>query len=152
MKIVTNNRKAKRDYQVSEVYEAGIELRGNEVKSLRSKSCSIEDSFARLEKGELFLYNMHIPEFEKSSYFKSEPKRTRKLLVHKSEIKKLIGLTTQKSFTLIPLKVYFNERGVAKVELALAKGRRSFDKRRKIKEEIVKRETEKELKNARRKY
>ncbi|MBD3264220.1 MAG: SsrA-binding protein SmpB [Candidatus Omnitrophica bacterium] len=152
MKIVATNRKAKRDYQIFEVYEAGIELRGNEVKSLRSRNCSIEDSFARLEAGELFLYNMHIPEFEKSSYFKADPKRTRKLLVHKSEIKKLIGLTTQKSFTLIPLKVYFNERGVAKVELALAKGRRSFDKRKKIKDEIVKRETEKELKDIRKKY
>ena len=146
MKIVATNRKAKRDYSISETYETGIELRGNEVKSLRTISCSINDSFARIERGELFLYNMHIPEFEKSSYFKADPKRVRKLLVHKTEIRKLIGLTIQRGFTLIPLKVYFNERGMVKVEIVLAKGKHSFDKRKKIQEEIVKRETQRALK------
>ena len=152
MKIVATNRKAKRDYQVIETYEVGIELKGNEVKSLRTKSCSLTDSFARIERGELFLYNMHIPEFEKSSFFKTEPTRTRKLLVHKTEIRKLIGLTVQKGFTIIPLKAYFNERGIVKLEMALAKGRHVFDKRRKLKEEIVKRETQRILKNVNRKY
>ena len=152
MKIVATNRKAKRDYQVIETYEAGIELKGNEVKSLRTKSCSLNDSFARIEKDELFLYNMHIPEFEKSSFFKAEPTRTRKLLVHKNEIRKLTGLTVQRGFTIIPLKVYFNERSKAKVEIALAKGKHVYDKKKKLKEEIVKRETQRALKKARKKY
>ncbi len=148
-KAVATNRKARRDYQILETYEAGVELKGNEVKSLRTKSCTLEDSFARIEKEELFLYNMHIPEFEKSSFFKSAPKRTRKLLVHKKEIRKLSGLTTQKGLTLIPLKVYFNERGLAKVEIALARGKHTFDKRKKLKEKIVQRETQRELKRFR---
>ena len=147
MKVVATNSKAKRDYQVIEVYEAGIELKGNEVKSLRTRSCSLMDSFARIEGGELFLYNMHIPEFEKSSYFKTEPKRTRKLLVHKQEIKKLIGLTTQKGFTLIPLRVYFSGRGMAKIEMALAKGRHTYDKRKKLRDEVVEKETRRAMKN-----
>ena len=145
-KAVATNRKARRDYQIIEAYEAGIELKGNEVKSLRTKSCSLEDSFARIEKEELFLYNMHIPEFEKSSFFKTAPKRVRKLLVHKREIRKLAGLTTQRGLALIPLKVYFNERGRAKVEIALARGKHTFDKRRKLKDDIVKRETQRALK------
>ncbi len=147
MKAVSTNRKARRDYQIVETYEAGLSLRGNEVKSLRTMNCSIEESFARIEHGEAFLYNMHIPEFTKSSFFKTEPKRTRKLLFHKKEIKKLIGLTVQKGFTLVPLKVYFNDRGIAKVQIALAKGRAVYDKRRKIKEKIIKRETQRALKN-----
>ena len=146
MKIVSTNRKARRDYQIIQSYEAGIELRGNEVKSLRTRSCSIDESFARVENEQVFLYNAHIPEFAKSSFFKSEPRRTRKLLLHKKEITKLIGLTTQKSLTLIPLKVYFNDRGIAKVEIALARGKQQQDKRRKIKEEIVDRETRRVLK------
>jgi len=150
--LVATNRKAKRDYDIVEAFEAGIELKGNEVKSLRMKNCSLENSFARIENGELFLYDMHIADFAKSSFFKTAPKRTRKLLIHKQHIRKLIGLTTQRSFTLIPLKVYFNERGIAKIGLALARGKRLFDKRRKIKEEIVERETQRTLKSARRKW
>jgi SsrA-binding protein len=145
MKIVSTNRKAKRDYQILESFEAGIELKGNEVKSLRGKSCSIEESFARLEREEVFLYNMHIPEFEKSSYFKTEPKRIRKLLFHKKEIRRLLGLTTQRGLTLIPLKVYFNDRGLVKVELALAKGRKLYDKRKKIKEQIIQKDIQRTL-------
>ncbi len=147
MKPVTTNRKARRDYHITEVYEAGIELRGNEVKSLRTRSCSLEDSFARIEGGELFLYNMHIPEFEKSSYFKTEPKRVRKLLVHKQEIKKLIGLTLQRGFTIIPLKVYFNSKGRAKVEIALAKGKHTYDKRKKLRDDVVKKESQRAMKD-----
>tara|TARA_B100000315_G_scaffold33272_1_gene27967 strand:+ start:66 stop:527 length:462 start_codon:yes stop_codon:yes gene_type:complete len=152
MKIIASNRKAKRDYNIQETLEAGIELRGNEVKSLRGKNCSLEDSFAKIEKEEIFLYNMHIPDFSKSSYFKTEPKRVRKLLIHKQEIRKLIGLTTQRGLTLIPLKVYFSDRGIVKVELALAKGKHSFDKRKKIKDDIVKRETQRALKDAQNRY
>lgn len=144
-KTAATNRKARRDYTIEQVFEAGIALQGMEVKSLRTKGCSIDESFARIENQEVYLYNAHIPEFAKSSYFKVDPRRTRKLLVHKKEIRKLTGLTTQKGLTLIPLKVYFNERGLAKVQLALARGRRLFDKRKKIKEELVKKEAEREV-------
>jgi len=149
-KVVATNRKARRDYQIVETYEAGIELKGNEVKSLRIRGCTLDDSFARIERGELFLYNVHIPEFEKSSYFKTEPKRTRKLLVHKKEIKKLTGTMAQKGLTLIPLKVYLNDRGKIKVEIALAKGKHTFDKRKKLKDDIIERETQRALKGFRR--
>ncbi|MCM8826769.1 MAG: SsrA-binding protein SmpB [Candidatus Omnitrophica bacterium] len=149
MKIVATNRKAKRDYDILETFEAGIELKGMEVKSLRSKGCSIDDSFCRIDRGEIFIYNMHIPEFEKSHYFKVDPKRERKILLHKKEIKRLLGLTTQKRLTIIPLKVYFNNRGLAKIDIGLAKGKRLYDKRKKIKEEIIERETKRELKRFR---
>ena len=149
-KAVATNRKARRDYHIIETYEAGIELKGNEVKSLRTKGCTLNDSFAQIERGELFLYNAHIPEFEKSSFFKPEPKRTRKLLVHKKEIKKLAGLTVQRGLTLIPTKVYFNDRGRVKVEIALARGKHTYDKRKKLKDDIVKRETQRVLKRFRR--
>lgn len=148
-KLVATNRKARREYQILEAHEAGIALRGTEVKSLRTKGCSIDDSFGRLEQGEVYLYNMHIPEFEKSSYFKPEPKRVRKLLLHRKEIERFIGFMIQRGFTLIPLKVYFNDRGIAKVEIALARGRLLYDKRRKIKEGIADREAERELKRFR---
>ncbi|MCM8819452.1 MAG: SsrA-binding protein SmpB [Candidatus Omnitrophica bacterium] len=146
MKVVATNRKAYRDYDIIERYEAGIVLCGNEVKSLRTRGCSINESFARVENGEIFLYNMHIPEFEKSSYFKPDPKRIRKLLLHKKEIERLFGLTQRKGFTIIPLKVFFSERGFAKVEIALVKGRPLYDKRKKIKEEIVSRHVQRILK------
>lgn len=151
MKIVVTNRKARRDYQILETLEAGVELKGNEVKSLRAKGCSIDDSFARVEAGEVFIHNMHISEFEKSFYFRPVPKRMRRLLLHKKEIKRLIGATTQAGLTLIPLKVYFNNRGIAKIEIALAKGRRIYDKRRKLKEELMKREAQAALKRYQRK-
>jgi len=146
MKTVSVNKKARHNYQVIESFEAGIELKGNEVKSLRTKSCSLDESFARVENGELFLYSLHIPEFEKSSFFKSEPKRTRKLLVHKKEIKRLIGFTTQKGLTIVPLKVYFNDKGIAKVEMALVKGKHTFDKRKKLKDQALQKETRRVLK------
>jgi SsrA-binding protein len=146
VKVIATNRKAKRDYQVIEKYEAGIELKGMEVKSLRTKGCSLDGSFARIEGTEIYLYNMHITEFEKASYFKVDPRRTRKLLLHKKQIRRLFGLMTQKGLTLIPLVVYFNEKGYAKVEIGLAKGRRLYDKRKKIKDEIIKKEAERALK------
>lgn len=149
MKIVTTNRKARRDYHIFETYEAGIELKGNEVKSLRLMSCSIDESFATIEHQEVLLHNMHIPEYIKSSYTKTNPRRLRKLLLHKKEIKRLIGLVTQRGFTLIPLKVYFSDRGIVKVEIALAKGRLLYDKRRKIREEMAQREIARTLKKYR---
>jgi len=152
MKIISTNRKARHNYDIIQTYEVGIELKGNEVKSLRNKNCSIENSFARIENQEVILYDMHIPEYDKSSYFKTDPKRPRKLLLHKKEIEKLYGYLTRKGFTIIPLKVYFNDRGLVKLEIALAKGRLLYDKRRKIKEDIAKREIEREMKKVYKKY
>ncbi len=152
MKVVVTNRKAKRDYQIIQSLEAGIELRGNEVKSLRAKNCSLDESFARIDRGELFLYNMHIADFEKSSFFKTDTKRIRKLLIHKQEIKKMTASIIQRGLTIIPLRVYFNDRGIAKVEIAVAKGRHTYDKRKKIKDNIVKKETQRELKRASQRY
>jgi len=146
MKIIATNRKAKRDYEILETYEAGIELKGTEVKSLRTRGCSIDEAFARIDGGEVFVYNLNIPEYEKSFYFRSSPKRIRKLLLHKKEIKRLIGLTTQRGLTLIPLKIYFNDNNLVKIEISLAKGKLLHDKRRKIREEIADRETRRELK------
>ncbi|MFH1875873.1 MAG: SsrA-binding protein SmpB [Candidatus Omnitrophota bacterium] len=145
-KLVATNRKARHAYHIMESHEAGIVLEGSEVKSLRSKGCSLDESFGRLERGEVYVYGMHIPEFSRSPYFKPDSRRIRKLLLHKKEIQRIIGFTTQKGFTIIPLQVYFNERGIVKVEIALAKGRLLFDKRRKIKEEIADREADRELK------
>jgi len=132
-KIIATNRKALRDYIVLEAMECGIELKGSEVKSLRQGKISLNDSFARLENNEVILYNTHISSYEEASYLNVEPTRLRKLLLHKNQIRKLIGQVTQKGFTLIPLKVYFNDRGFAKIELALCKGKKLYDKREDIK-------------------
>jgi SsrA-binding protein len=140
-KTIIKNPKAFRDYQISERFECGIELKGCEVKSLRESKASLADSFARIENGEVFLYNMHISPYEKTSQFFPEPKRKRKLLFHKNQIRRLIGKVEQKRFTLIPLRCYFNERGFAKIELGLARGKRLYERR----EDIKKREAELEI-------
>ncbi|MBN2483253.1 MAG: SsrA-binding protein SmpB [Candidatus Omnitrophica bacterium] len=145
MKVVATHRKARHNYDILETYEAGMELKGMEVKSLRLRGCSIDESFARVENGEVFLYNMHIPEYSQASYFQPDTRRIRKLLLHKKEIKRLIGVTTQKGLTLIPLKVYFTDRGVAKVQIAVGKGRKLYDKRKKMRAEITKKEAEHEM-------
>jgi SsrA-binding protein len=147
MGIIGQNKKAKRDYQIVQVFEAGIQLHGDEVKSLRNKSCSLQDSFAKIENEQAYLYNMHIPDFAQSSYFKSEPKRRRKLLLHKKEIKKLMGRTSQQGLTIVPLKAYFTKSGLVKIEIALAKGKHTYDKRKKLKEKTEKREAERGMKN-----
>lgn len=149
IKIVGQNKKAKKDYEIIQVFEAGIELNGDEVKSLRSWTCSLQDSFARIEKEEAYLYNMHVAEFSHSSYFKSQPKRPRRLLLHKREIKKLMGRTVLGGYTIIPLKAYFNQKGLIKVEIALAKGRHAYDKRKKLKEKDEKRDLQRQLRNYR---
>ena len=149
MKIVTVNRKAKHDYEILETYEAGIELKGSEVKSLREGKGSIRDAFARVENGEVWLYNFHIPPYKQSSVFTPDPDRPKKLLLHKHEIKRLAGRVAEKGLTLIPLKVYFNDRGWAKVELALARGKKIYDKRETIKRRILEREAERAMKRYR---
>lgn len=141
-KIVCTNRKAHHLYEIEETYEAGIQLLGCEVKSLREGRANLNDSFARVVNGEVYLYNFHISPYPHSEEAKRiDPTRTRKLLLHKREIKRLAGKVQLKGYTLIPLKVYFNERGLAKVELALARGKKTVDKR----EDIKRRELEREL-------
>ena len=124
--------------------EAGIALQGSEVKSLRQGMANLRDSYARVDKGEVILYNMHISPYDKASHFNHEPKRPRKLLLHKREINRLMGAVREKGFTLVPLKVYFNRRGLAKVELALARGKQKYDKR----EAIARRDAQREMARA----
>lgn len=145
MKIVANNRKARHNYIIEQTLEAGIVLKGAEVKSLREGKCSIDESYISLKRGEAFIYNMHISEFTKTSAFKVDPRRERKLLLHKREIKHLTGAVSRKGFTIIPLKVYFNEQGRAKIEIALCRGRKLYDKRRKLKDKAVKRDIKQQL-------
>ena len=132
-KIIATNRKAHRDYEVLESLECGIELKGSEVKSLRAAKINLNDSFARFEGPEIFLYNAHISHYAQASYLNVDPDRPRKLLMHKRQIERINGKLTQKGLTLIPLKIYFNERGFVKLELALCKGKKLYDKRESIK-------------------
>ena len=134
---IINNRKALRDYSVIESFECGIELKGSEVKSIRDGNININDSFARIEGSEVFLYNTHISPYEQASYLNVEPVRKRRLLLRKSQIRKLSAGLAQKGLTLVPLKVYFNNRGFAKIELVLCRGKKLYDRR----EDIKKRET-----------
>ncbi|TET94772.1 MAG: SsrA-binding protein SmpB [Desulfobacteraceae bacterium] len=138
-KIVCQNRKARHDYFIDEIYEAGIVLIGPEVKSLREGSASLKDTYARVKNGELFLHNMHITPYPFAHNLNLNPIRTRKLLMQKREIKRLIGKTEEKGYSLIPLSIYLL-RGIIKVELALAKGKRKYDKRYVLKEREMKRE------------
>lgn len=132
IKVLAENRKARHDYFIEETYEAGMVLTGTEIKSLRAGKANLRDSFARVVNNEVFLYNMHISPYEQGNRFNHDPKRTRKLLLHKSEIRRLIGKTQEKGLTLIPLRVYLNPRGFAKLELALARGKKLYDKREAI--------------------
>lgn len=134
-KVVARNRRARRDYTVEETYEAGISLTGSEVKSVRAGRVSLDESYAKVEEGEVWLYGMHIAPYEPSSPYGHDPERPRKLLLHRREIARLTGKVTRAGYTLVPLSLYFNDRGYAKVELALAKGRTKVDKRRKLIEE-----------------
>jgi SsrA-binding protein len=132
-KPVATNRKARRDYEILETLECGIELKGSEVKSARESKIRLDDSFALLENKEIILYNTHISPYEQASYLNVEPTRPRKLLLHRNEINKLAGKIIQKGFTLVPLKAYFNDGGLLKIELALCKGKKIYDRRRDIK-------------------
>lgn len=143
VKVVCQNRKAWHDYQILETYEAGMVLTGTEVKSLRAGRANLKDSYARITDSELWLENMHISPYEQGNRFNHDPKRARKLLMHRNEIMRLWGRTREKGLALIPLKVYF-KNGRAKVELALAKGKKIYDKR----EDIARREARRELERA----
>ncbi len=147
IKIVTDNRKARHDYFIEETYEVGIELKGTEVKSLRSGKSNLKDAYAFIRDGEIYIANMHISPYEKGNVHNPDPKRNRRLLMHKKEILYLWGKTREKGLALIPLKVYFNETGKAKIALALAKGKKIYDKRRDMAEKDAKREMEKAFKD-----
>jgi SsrA-binding protein len=147
MKLICTNRKARRDYQILETMEAGLVLVGTEVKSLRDGHAQLKDSFAGIEEGELYLYNAHINPYRMGNRFNHEPTRTRKLLMHEREIRRLIGKIQEKGLTLIPLRLYFNDSGKVKVELGLARGKKAFDKRRDIAERDAKREMERAVKD-----
>ena len=145
MKLVANNKKAYHDYFIEEKYEAGLVLHGTEVKSLRMGKCSIKEAFIRIENGEVYIYGMHISPYEKGNIFNKDPLRIKKLLLHKQQIRKLIGSSAEKGYTLVPLQVYFKD-GRAKIEIGLAKGKKLYDKRQDIAKKDQRREAEKELK------
>ena len=128
-KLVAENRKARFNYEISETFEAGLALQGTEVKSLRRGKANIGDAYAGPSGDELFLFNVHIPEYLEANRFNHEPRRPRKLLLHRREINRLIGASQREGMTIVPLKLYFNPKGIAKVELGLARGKKLHDKR-----------------------
>jgi SsrA-binding protein len=143
--VVCVNRQARHNYFIDEIYEAGLVLRGSEVKSLRDGKANLVDSYARIQKGEAFLVNTHISPYSGANQFNHEPTRTRKLLLHGREIERLSGKTKERGLTLIPLKIYFKD-GRAKVELGLARGKKLYDKRETLRRKVAQREVERSLK------
>ena len=144
-KLIANNKKAYHDYFILDTYETGISLAGTEVKSLRMGKCSIKESFVRIEKGEVYIYGMHINPYEKGNIFNKDPLRVRKLLLHKTEINKLAAKIAEKGYTLVPLQVYF-KGSLVKVEIGLARGKKLYDKRDDIAKKDQRREVEREFK------
>lgn len=145
VKLIANNKKARFDYFIEDTYEAGIALSGTEVKSLRMGKCSIKESFIRVEKGEVMVYNMHISPYEKGNIFNKDPLRVRKLLLHRFQIRKIEAGLAQKGYTIVPIRVYF-KGSLVKVEIGLAKGKKLYDKRQDIAKKDQRREAEKEFK------
>ena len=145
IKLIANNKKAHHDYFLEEKYEAGVELHGTEVKSLRMGKCSIKEAFVRIEKGEVIIYGMHISPYEKGNIFNKDPLRPKKLLMHKSEIRKLVGKIAEQGYTLVPVEVYF-KGSLVKVQIALAKGKKLYDKRQYIARKDMRREAERDFK------
>ena len=146
IKLIANNKKAFHDYFIEDTYETGIALAGTEVKSLRMGKCSIKESFIRVERGEVFIYGMHISPYEKGNIFNKDPLRPRRLLMHKREIMRLLGQTKQEGLTLVPLSVYF-VKGRAKVEVGLCKGKKLYDKRETAAKKEAARNIERSMKN-----
>lgn len=146
-KVVANNKKARHDYFIEEVYETGIVLTGTEIKSIRQGKVNIKESYAKIEDSEMILYGMHISPYDHGNRFNVDPLRPRKLLLHKREIRKLIGYTTLKGMTIVPLRMYINDRGRAKVEIAVARGKKDYDKRN----AIAKRDADRRMQQAMRK-
>ena len=144
-RMIANNKKAYHDYFIEDKYEAGISLAGTEVKSLRMGKCSIKEAFVRIEKGEVIIYGMHISPYEKGNIFNKDPLRPKKLLMHKSEIRKLVGKIAEQGYTLVPVEVYF-KGSLVKVQIALAKGKKLYDKRQDIARKDMRREAERDFK------
>lgn len=144
-RVIANNKKARHDYFIEEIYEVGIVLTGTEIKSIRQGKVNIKESFARVDKGEVILYGMHISPYDHGNIFNTDPLRPRKLLLHKREIRKLIGYTQQKGLTLVPLNLYINEDGRAKLELGVARGKKIYDKRA----DIAKKDADRKMQQAR---
>lgn len=144
-KLIANNKKVYHDYFLEETIEAGICLAGTEVKSLRMGKCSIKESFIHIEDGEMIIYGMHISPYEKGNIFNKDPMRPKKLLLHKKEIEKLLGQIKTKGYTIVPVEVYM-KNGLAKVEIALARGKKLYDKREDIAKKDMKREAERDFK------
>jgi SsrA-binding protein len=147
-RVVATNRKANHEYEILDRFEAGIVLKGPEVKSLREGKVGFQDAFARVERGEVWLYSLHISPYEQANRYNVDPLRTRKLLLRRDEIRRLIGKVEEKGLTLVPLRLYFR-RGFAKVELALARGRKLHDKREKLRRQVQEREAKKAMDKAR---
>ncbi|SFQ06092.1 SsrA-binding protein [Lachnospiraceae bacterium XBB1006] len=145
VKLVANNKKAYHDYFIEEKYETGISLAGTEVKSIRMGHCSIKEAFVRIEKGEVYIYGMHVNPYEKGNIFNKDPLRPRKLLMHKKEINKLVGKIAEQGYTIVPLQVYF-KGSLVKVEIALAKGKKLYDKRADIAKKDQRREAQRDFK------
>ena len=145
IRLIANNKKAFHDYFIDDTYEAGVELFGTEVKSLRNGKCSIKEAFIRIEKGGVYVYGMHVSPYEKGNIFNKDPLRVKKLLLHRYEIQKLEGKIAQKGYTLVPLKVYF-KGSLVKVEVGLARGKKLYDKRQDIAKKDQKREAQREFK------
>ena len=146
-KLIANNKKAYHDYFIDETYEAGIDLHGTQLKSMRMGKCSIKESFIRIEDGEVYVYGMHVSPYEKGNIFNKDPLRIKKLLLHRAEINKMQGRIKEKGYTLVPLQVYFSN-GRVKVEIGLARGKKLYDKREDIAKKDQKREAEKEFKQS----
>jgi SsrA-binding protein len=144
-KLIANNRRARHFYHIEKTYEAGLALAGPEVKSLRLGRANINEAYARVQGEEIFIHNMHISPYTEAGRWNPDPRRPRKLLLHKQELKRLIGAVTQKGYTIVPLKLYFSERGYAKLEIALARGKKAFDKKEDLKRRDQEREMEREI-------
>lgn len=145
VKLIANNKKAYHDYFIEDKYEAGIELAGTEVKSIRMGKCSIKEAFVRIEKGQVYIYGMHINPYEKGNIFNKDPLRVRKLLLHRLEIRRLNAKIAQKGYTLVPLQVYF-KGSLVKVEIGLARGKKLYDKREDMAKKDARREVQREFK------
>lgn len=144
-KLIANNKKARHDYFLEETFEVGVELHGTEVKSLRQGHCSIKEAFVHIENGEVIIYGMHISPYEKGNIFNKDPLRPKRLLLHKKEIMRLLGKIKEKGYTLVPVQVYF-KGSLVKVEIALARGKKLYDKRQDIAKKDARREAERDFK------
>ena len=147
-KLISNNKKARHDYFFEETLECGVVLTGTEIKSVRSGGINLRDSYAKVDDGEVWVYNMHISPYEQGNRYNTDPLRPKKLLLHKQEIRKLVGLTTQKGLTLVPVQVYLNNKGIVKLELAVARGKKLYDKR----DDLAKRDAQRDMERSSRRH